>query len=59
VLEIGFGAGRAAIALGERGFRVTGVDSGGRMLEVATRSVARAARGGALRIGRRNAESSR
>ncbi len=42
VLEIGFGAGRAAIALGQRGFRVTGVDTGGRMLEVATRGVARA-----------------
>jgi ubiquinone/menaquinone biosynthesis C-methylase UbiE len=42
VLEIGFGAGRTAIALAERGFVVTGVDTGERMLEVATQRVARA-----------------
>ena len=56
VLEIGFGAGRAAIALGERGFRVTGVDSGGRMLEVATRSVARAGLSARVDLGMGDAE---
>ncbi len=56
VLEIGFGAGRAAIALGERGFRVTGVDSGGRMLEVATRSVARAGLSASVNLGIGDAE---
>jgi SAM-dependent methyltransferase len=56
VLEIGFGAGRAAIALGQRGFRVTGVDSGGRMLEVATRGVARAGLSASVDLGIGDAE---
>jgi ubiquinone/menaquinone biosynthesis C-methylase UbiE len=41
VLEVGFGAGRTAIALAQRGLLVTGIDTGERMLELATRRVAR------------------
>jgi ubiquinone/menaquinone biosynthesis C-methylase UbiE len=38
VLDIGFGAGRSAVALAQRGLLVTGVDTGERMLELGTRA---------------------
>jgi SAM-dependent methyltransferase len=41
VLEIGFGAGRAALAFAQRGLVVTGIESGERMLELARARVAR------------------
>jgi len=42
VLDIGTGAGRAAIALAKQGFRVTGVDLSAAMVECARRQSARA-----------------
>jgi SAM-dependent methyltransferase len=56
VLEIGFGAGRTAIALAQRGLRVTGVDTGERMLEVATQNVVRAGLSGSIELGIGDAE---
>jgi ubiquinone/menaquinone biosynthesis C-methylase UbiE len=56
VLEIGFGAGRTAIALAQRGLRVTGVDSGERMLEIATQSAARAGLAATIDLGIGDAE---
>jgi ubiquinone/menaquinone biosynthesis C-methylase UbiE len=56
VLEIGFGAGRTAIALGERGLRVTGVDTAERMLEVASQRVARAGLAGRIDLAVGDAE---
>ena len=41
VLEIGFGAGRAAVALAQRGLLVTGIESGQEMLGLARERVAR------------------
>jgi ubiquinone/menaquinone biosynthesis C-methylase UbiE len=41
VLEVGFGAGRTAIALAQRGLLVTGIDTGERMLELAMQRVSR------------------
>ncbi len=51
VLEIGFGAGRSTVALARRGLDVTGVDTGERMLELATRSVASAGVAGRVSLG--------
>jgi ubiquinone/menaquinone biosynthesis C-methylase UbiE len=56
VLEIGFGAGRTAIALAERGLRVTGVDTGERMLEVATQGAAHAGLAASIDLGIGDAE---
>ncbi|HET6174019.1 MAG TPA: methyltransferase domain-containing protein [Gaiellales bacterium] len=41
VLEIGFGAGRTALALAQRGLIVTGIERGERMLQLATARIAR------------------
>jgi ubiquinone/menaquinone biosynthesis C-methylase UbiE len=41
VLEIGFGAGRTAIALAQRGLRVTGIDTHEAMVELSSERVAR------------------
>jgi ubiquinone/menaquinone biosynthesis C-methylase UbiE len=56
VLEIGFGAGRTAMALAERGLHVTGVDTGERMLAVATENVARAGLSASVELGLGDAE---
>jgi ubiquinone/menaquinone biosynthesis C-methylase UbiE len=56
VLEIGFGAGRTAVALAERGLQVTGIDSGERMLEVASQRVARAGLAGRIELAVGDAE---
>jgi ubiquinone/menaquinone biosynthesis C-methylase UbiE len=51
VLEIGFGAGRTAIALAQRGLLVTGIDTGERMLERATERVGRYGLSARVRLG--------
>jgi ubiquinone/menaquinone biosynthesis C-methylase UbiE len=57
VLEIGFGAGRTAIALAQRGLRVTGIDTGERMLELATQRVARYAMTTRIQLGLGDAQA--
>lgn len=51
VLEIGFGAGRIAIALAQRGFRVTGIDTHPSMVELSSESVARHGLAGRIELG--------
>jgi len=51
VLEIGFGAGRTAIALAQRGLLVTGIDSSHRMVEQAAQRVARYGLSARIRLG--------
>jgi ubiquinone/menaquinone biosynthesis C-methylase UbiE len=51
VLEIGFGAGRTAIAMAQRGLLVTGIDTGGRMLEQAVQRVGRYGLSPRIRLG--------
>lgn len=51
VLEIGFGAGRTAVALAELGLLVTGFDTGERMLELAQERVASSGLGHRIKLG--------
>jgi ubiquinone/menaquinone biosynthesis C-methylase UbiE len=51
VLEIGFGAGRAAIALAQRGLVVTGIDTSTRMFEHTAQRVNRFGFGTRIRLG--------
>ncbi|MDP9256655.1 MAG: class I SAM-dependent methyltransferase, partial [Actinomycetota bacterium] len=50
MLEIGFGAGRIAIALAQRGLRVTGIDSEESLLELSSVRVARYALAGRIEL---------